>query len=137
MNLYDYPKLQTFHIEGVKHVSPIDALQAIKDNEAIILDVREPNEILIEKINLEEVLYHPMSVIIERLQFIPKDKFLIIVCPGGIRSSKVANLLKIQGFNNVANLDGGLTQWKSLGVPIESSAQISCGCGCASECLNC
>ena len=126
------PTLQDFHIEGVKHITPSNALDAVKNKEAILIDVREEKECLLESIALDDVFYHPMSVIMERLEYIPKDKALIVVCLQGFRSTKVANLLTRQGFDNVANLDGGFVMWKSQDLPHESTISCgSCGCNCS------
>jgi rhodanese-related sulfurtransferase len=128
----DKPILQEFHIEGVKHIIPSNALEAVKNKEAIMVDVREENECMLESIALDEVFYHPMSEIMERLEYIPKDKALIVVCLQGFRSTKVANLLTRQGFDNVANLDGGFVMWKSQDLPHESNISCgSCGCSCS------
>jgi rhodanese-related sulfurtransferase len=128
MKTTDNPVLQQFHIDGVKHISPADSLQAVMRGEAIILDVREESEWLFESIDLEDVFYHPMSVILDRLVHIPTDKPIIVFCLGGVRSSKVANLLNIQGFKDVANLDGGLRAWKAQGLPLRSNPTVGCGC---------
>ena len=126
------PTLQEFHIDGVKHIIPLNALEAVKNKEAIMIDVREEKECLLESIALDDVFYHPMSVIMERLEYIPKDKAIIVVCNQGIRSTKVANLLTRQGFDNVANLDGGFVMWKTQDLPHESTISCSsCGCGCS------
>jgi rhodanese-related sulfurtransferase len=126
------PTLQEFHIEGVKHITPSNALEAVENEEAIMIDVREVNECMLECISLDAVFYHPMSEIMERLDYIPKDKALIVVCLNGFRSAKVANLLTRQGFENVANLDGGFVMWKSQNLPHESNISCgSCGCGCS------
>ena len=129
MNTTDKPLFQEFHIEGIKHISPVAAFEAVKRGKAIILDVREEKEIDYESILLDEVMYHPMSDIMDRLQLIPNNKSIIVACPGGVRSSKVANLLMFQGFEAVANLDGGLMMWKMQGLPFESHASMGCGCG--------
>jgi len=71
-----------------------------------------------ESIALDNILYQPMSVIMERLTNIPDDKVIIVVCKAGERSTKVANLLNRFDFKNVANLDGGIIQWKELGLPV-------------------
>jgi rhodanese-related sulfurtransferase len=101
----------------------------VNQGEAVMLDVREENELDYESILLDEVIYHPMSEIMDRLDRIPKNKTIIVVCPGGVRSSKVANLLMMQGYKAVANLDGGLMMWKMQGLPFESHASMGCGCG--------
>ncbi len=126
----DKPQHQEFAIEGVKHICPSDALEVIKKGEAILIDVREEDEVKLEYIPLDNVLNHPMSVIMERLPFIAKDQQIILGCPGGVRSSKVANLLILQGYPHVANLDGGFTLWKAKGFPMKSNAPIAGGCGC-------
>ena len=133
MNTTDKPQYQEFAIEGVKHISPSDALEIIKIGEAVLIDVREEDEVKLEYIPLDNVLNHPMSVIMERLPYIAKDQQIILGCPGGVRSSKVANLLNLQGYPHVANLDGGFTLWKEKGFPIESNIQSvgGCGCGCS------
>ena len=132
MKVSDKPQLQKFAIEGVKHINPADALETIKKGEAVLIDVREENEVKLEYIPLENVLNHPMSVIMQRLPYIAKEQHIILGCPGGIRSSKVANLLNLQGYPNVANLDGGFTMWKAKGFPAESNINPvgGCGCGC-------
>lgn len=137
MNTTDKPAFQNFHIDGVKHIAPADALEALKNNEAVLIDVREENEVQLESIPLDNVLYHPMSVIMDRLPYIAKNQNIILGCPGGMRSAKVANLLNLQGYPNVANLDGGFNKWKSLGLPYNVKLSFSgltyagggCGCG--------
>lgn len=122
------PTLQDFHIEGVSHITPLKALEAVKSGEAILLDVREEYEWKNRSIALDNVLYHPMSAIIERLKHIPDNTGIIVVCTSGERSSKIANLLNRQGFPDVANLDGGIKEWIKQGLPYESNFKMDCGC---------
>ncbi|HCT94772.1 MAG: hypothetical protein A2X19_09490 [Bacteroidetes bacterium GWE2_39_28] len=134
MKTTEKPTSQEFHINGVKHINPQDALDSLKNNEAVLIDVRESNEVDIECIPLDNVIYHPMSTIMDHLSSISKDQNIILMCPGGVRSTKVANLLNIQGYPNVANLDGGFKLWKSMGLPFESILPSEDGCsgGCGS-----
>lgn len=136
MNSLDKPTLQDFHIEGVKHITPENAYNEISKNRAVLIDVREIHEVKIETIPLDNVLYHPMSLIMERLPFIAKDQQIILGCTKGVRSSKVANLMNLQGYPNVANLDGGFQTWKARGMPYETHLSFApaggCGCGCNS-----
>ena len=142
MKTTDKPVYQEFHIEGVKHISPKDAMEAVSNNEAVLIDVREPDEIALENVPLDNVLNHPMSVIMDRLPFISRDQNIILACPGGVRSTKVANLLNREGYPSVANLDGGLNQWNKQGFPYDQSQKFSgltyaggggCGCGCGTS----
>lgn len=131
MKTTDKPLIQDFHIEGVKHINPSEALEAIKNGEAVMLDVREINEVKLESVPLDRVINHPMSVIMDRLPYIAKDQNIIVACPGGVRSVKVTNLLLMHGYPSVANLDGGLTMWKAKGLPFESNLLFG-GCSCNS-----
>ena len=130
MRTTDHPTLQKFQIEGVKHINPAEAMDMLEKNNAILIDVREEDELQYESIPLDNVLYHPMSVILDRLSYISKEQNIILGCPGGVRSSKVANLLTLQGYPHVANLDGGFTEWKAQGLPMKTNLAFSTGCGC-------
>ena len=132
MQTTEQPTLQAFHIEGVRHITPVNALEAVESGDAVMIDVRELSEVRLEKIPMDRVINHPMSVIMDRLPYISKAQNIILICQGGIRSVKVANLLNRQGYPNVANLEGGITMWKAQRLPIESNI-IAGGCGCHSD----
>lgn len=136
MILADKPKFQEFHLDGVKYISPEEALKLIEKDEIFFIDVREEEEIIKEYLDFQNVFFHPMSVILDRLSYIPKNIPIVVVCSDGIRSTKVANLLNRNEFPEVASLDGGLVVWKEKGFRIvtnESGAcdTDSCGCGCS------
>ncbi len=115
MKTTDKPFIQQFDLEGVKHILPEDALQAQKNNEAVIIDVREKNEIYAA--HIENSLFHPMWKISEWLPSVPKEQNVILLCNKGIRSTHVTNFLMSQGYANVVNLDGGITAWKERKLP--------------------
>jgi len=131
MKTTQLPKIQEFHIEGIQHISVTDAFEALQNGDAVMLDVREMEEVQIENFQHERVLNHPMSVIMDRLPYIAKDQNIIVACTRGVRSVKIANLLNLQGYPNVANLDGGLVAWKKMNLPTENILPAS-GCGCHS-----
>ncbi len=116
----EFPTLQDFHIDGIKHITPDEALAAINQGEAKLLDVREENECVLERIKSDQVQYLPMSEITERVSEIVADKPIIVVCAGGVRSSKVAKFLMLNGINNCASLEGGMHLWRGLGLPTDT-----------------
>jgi len=134
MKTTNSPIFQEFHIEGVKHIAPEEALKVLSTREAVLIDVREEYEAELESIPLDNVVNHPMSVILDRLSCISKDQHIILGCPGGVRSTKVANLMNRQGYPHVANLDGGFTTWKAKGFPcqfrLDENLAGGCGCNC-------
>ncbi|MDO9256990.1 MAG: rhodanese-like domain-containing protein [Bacteroidales bacterium] len=125
------PLFQEFHIEGVQHITPQNALAELQNGTAILIDVREEPEFKLESIPLNNVFYYPLSGIVGQLANIPTDKPIIVICNAGVRSSKVVNLLNRKGFPESANLDGGIIMWKAQGLQVESDLSTGCGCGCS------
>ena len=126
------PEIQEFNLEGVKHISAEDAYRLLSQQKAILLDVREREEYEVERVALSGVLHYPMPKVIDNIQELPSYKQIIVMDTLGERGTKVANLLNLQGFRQVANLDGGLVQWKAGGFPVEDILPDACGgcCGC-------
>lgn len=143
MKTYDNPIVQKFHLDGVKYISANDAYELIKTNSIYFLDVREHDEIVYELFEFQNIFYFPMSEIMEKLDHLPLDLPVVVVCNDGTRGVKIANLLNRQGYKTVANLDGGINEWKAQKLPIvetgfpqkQSSGCDSANCGCScSEC---
>lgn len=83
--------------------------QLIQNNEAELIDIREPWEVEICSIGGTQI---PMHKIPEVAESMDKSKHYIIVCKTGRRAESVANLLECaHGFKHVAILEGGITNW--------------------------
>ena len=74
----------------------------------VLLDVREPYEF--EIANLGGMLI-PLSQLPNRLNELPANKEIIVLCHHGIRSRRGMNILKAEGFDRVRNLKGGINAW--------------------------
>lgn len=143
MKTTETPKQQVFTLPGVSHVEPMLAADAIANYNALLVDIREQEELEIIQFDTTELLHLPMTVIADRYEELPKDRPLIIACSNGIRSTKIVNMLNYQGFTNATNLDGGINQWHRDGLSlilrqdlIEAgdgcgSSSDGCGCGCS------
>ena len=75
----------------------------------MVLDVREPWEHEICSIPDSTLL--PMQEIPARLQELPADTDIVVVCHHGMRSLQVAQFLKQSGLARVFNLSGGIAAW--------------------------
>ena len=75
----------------------------------VLLDVREPNEIATAAIR--PCLEVPMRTIPQRIEELPKDKRIVVICHTGGRSMQVCQFLDQYGFDNVVNLMGGINAW--------------------------
>lgn len=81
------------------------------DEETYILDVRPPDDRKRYKglPNAHEV--NPLQVE-KYLQQLPRDKDILVYCPGGGLSVMISYYLKAKGFRRVTNLRGGLDGWR-------------------------
>lgn len=79
---------------------------------ARFVDVREPYEY--EAGHIDGSLHIPIGEITARLEELPADQKLVIVCQVGQRSKLVADFLRQQGMD-AHNLEGGLQRWASEG----------------------
>lgn len=96
-------------------VGPEDFKRKLENGElsdSLIIDVREPYEW--EYYHWEEPVLMPMNTIPERLEELPKDKAIYVVCAHGVRSANVSYYLKMQGFDQIVNLDGGMAALAEL-----------------------
>lgn len=96
----------------------IDQLaDALKDN-AFILDVRRDEEYA--EAHVPGVVHIPMDQLDARLDEIPKDQMIWVICAVGGRSLRVANALVQAGYDAVS-VAGGTNQWVDEGRPVESA----------------
>ncbi|HEU5079889.1 MAG TPA: rhodanese-like domain-containing protein [Opitutaceae bacterium] len=80
-----------------------------KERPALLIDVREPDEIAICSINGSKKI--PMGQIPDALPSLPRDRSLLILCHHGARSLRVTQFLRAKGFSEVTNVAGGIEAW--------------------------
>jgi len=96
-------------------VSEIDVTE-MPDN-AHVVDVREPEEWTAGHIDGSQHI--PMSQFMQRMDEIPVNRDLVVVCAVGARSARVTAFLNQRGFH-ASNLGGGLQAWVAAGLPMVS-----------------
>ena len=84
---------------------------------AILLDVRELDEF--RNVRVEGSLFIPMSQLGVRLQDVPKDRPVLVMCASGSRSQNVTAYLLQQGWEDVGSVAGGIDGWQRLGLPVK------------------
>jgi len=80
---------------------------------AVLLDVREPAELRTASVKPDgfELVTIPMNEIPQRLSELDPDRPVACLCHHGARSQRVAMFLNAYGFENVANIAGGIAAW--------------------------
>lgn len=101
-----------------RQLSPAEATLLINREDAQVIDVREPGEFAAG--HVAAAINIPMSKLVDRLPEIEKFKAkpLIICCATGMRSNQASSTLKKNGFENLANLAGGLDAWVGANYPL-------------------
>lgn len=99
----------------VQEIDPQDAITAV-NNGSVFVDVREEYEVDELSYGIE-FLHIPLGEIQVRLNEFPKDKNIIVGCRSGKRSMNACMFLKMQGYENVLNLEGGIMGWVENGCP--------------------
>jgi rhodanese-related sulfurtransferase len=102
---------------------------------ALLVDVREKSEIERLAFDVPNLTHIPLGELEARFHELPRDRDLVVVCQGGGRSLKATYFLMYQGFEKVANMEGGIAKWASKGFPVKgdvsslrATEQSSGGC---------
>lgn len=99
---------------GIYEVEPEWVLQSL--NTLQLLDVREETEVNVSRI--EGSVTIPLGDLTGRLDELTKDKPTVVLCRSGKRSALAVNILKNNGWHDVANMKGGLLGWTLAGLPV-------------------
>jgi rhodanese-related sulfurtransferase len=95
-----------------------EAERRIREDPArpVLLDVREPNEFA--EVRAPGALLIPTSAFTDRLDEVPADRPVLVICRTGVRSGAVTGFLARNGRDDVANVAGGMEAWERAGLPV-------------------
>ena len=97
----------------------LDALET-RPPEAILLDVREPDEYA--EGHVPGAVSVPQAELASRLDELPRDRPLYVICQRGTRSVRSAQFLKQVGYGDVRNVAGGTGAWQAAGKSLDAGA---------------
>jgi sulfur dioxygenase len=113
------PVIRTY--AGVWQVEP-DWVHAHRDD-VLVVDVREREEVAASPMeSVPDSLVLPLSELRVRVGEIPRERPVVFVCPAGARSAIAATILEEAGGERVANMRGGILEWRALGFPAAKPA---------------
>ncbi len=106
--------------QGNSTSSPISISQALDKYQsgAFILDVRTSEEW--NQGHIPGSVLIPLEQLSGRLQEVPRDRDVVVVCRTGSRSQQGLEILQQTGFTRVASMTGGMVAWQAAGYPVES-----------------
>ncbi len=100
----------------IEDLTPAEVDQRLRSNPpALLVDVREQWERQVAAI--PGSLHIPMGEVPARVTELPTDRDLVLHCHHGARSLQVAHWLSAQGFDHLANMDGGIDEWSTTVDP--------------------
>ena len=90
-------------------VSVHDLKRALGEGSATVVDVREPWEAEIAKIEGARLI--PLSEFAARAKTLPRDRPILIHCHHGGRSMQATQWARQNGYDKVSNVAGGIDAW--------------------------
>ncbi len=99
-------------------LTPAGAIQLMNNEDAVLLDVREPAETVVGKI--AKSIQIPVGSVGQRVGELDKhkDKNIIVYCKTGARAGTACQELNKAGFEKVYSLNGGMTAWQDAHLPV-------------------
>lgn len=104
----------------VKEICPTTT-QAWVKNGALLVDVREKDEVAELAYDVPNIINIPLSEFEERFNEIPQDKEVVVVCRSGARSLRAAGFLVNHGYTKVVNMEHGMIRWATKGFPTKGN----------------
>jgi rhodanese-related sulfurtransferase len=103
---------------GIDRLTPNEAYAAVQDG-AVLVDTRSADERTEQGVLIPGALHHPLSGVLWRLDELPRETRVLLVCRQGFSSSFAAAQLRLLGFEAVGDVVGGVEAWQAAGLPVE------------------
>lgn len=97
-----------------KEISVTEAAQKRTEG-ALMLDVREQSEW--DEFHMPDARLIPLAQLESRLNDLPRDREIVVVCRSGNRSQQGRDILLQAGFTSVTSMAGGMKDWQANGFP--------------------
>ncbi|HQV23238.1 MAG: rhodanese-like domain-containing protein [Moraxellaceae bacterium] len=102
---------------GGQNISPQSLSNLINKQKALVIDLRDPTEF--KKGHITGSHNIPYAKLNDKNNHFPKDRPIVFVCNLGQVAGTAAKTLKTEhGINDVFKLEGGISNWKALSLPL-------------------
>jgi rhodanese-related sulfurtransferase len=98
---------------------PQQAHAAAQDG-ALLVDTRSRDEQVEQHGVIPGAVHYPLSVVLWRLDGLPRDTRVILICRHGESSSLAADRLHELGFRDATDVEGGFEAWAAAGLPVDA-----------------
>ena len=97
----------------------VDELDELGTTSICLIDVREPDEYA--EARVPGAVLIPLATVPDRVEEIPKDQTVYVICAAGGRSLNAAEYLAANGWDTV-NITGGTKAWLAFGKSFDQGA---------------
>ena len=97
-------------------VSTVRGYELYQQDDVFVLDVRNQDEW--DEFHIPNTTLIPLKELAGRVNEVPKDAKILVVCNSGNRSDEGRDILKKAGYSDVTSMDGGVSAWRKLGYPV-------------------
>ncbi len=119
-------------MKEAKQICPTTTMGKVQEG-ALIVDVRNQSEVAEVSFDVPNYMNIPLNELENRVNEIPKDTEIVMVCRSGERSLKTTYFLMNAGYENVYNMRDGIIKWATKGFPTKGNVDEllnadSCDC---------
>ncbi|HEY8641080.1 MAG TPA: molybdopterin-synthase adenylyltransferase MoeB [Solirubrobacterales bacterium] len=109
----------------IEELSPAEAASEIDAGGVALVDTREPHEY--EESHIEGGRLVPPGLLRDEIASVVPDRSqrVLLYCRSGSRSAKAAQEMSELGYENVANVDGGILAWQEQGLPVVTAEGLT------------
>ena len=100
-------------------LTPEQAYAESRDG-ALLVDTRSVDEQHEQRGLVPGAVHHPLSVVLWRLDELPRDTRVVLICRHGYSSSLAAAQLQELGFRDATDVEGGFEAWVAAGLPVDA-----------------
>ncbi|MCJ7660775.1 MAG: hypothetical protein MUO67_16620 [Anaerolineales bacterium] len=97
----------------------VDQAYKLYEQGTFLLDVRTPEEW--EDYHIEGATLIPLDELEIRVEEVPQDEEIVVVCRSGNRSQVGRDILRQAGISQSASMTGGVNAWYAAGYPTVGS----------------
>lgn len=125
-------------MKEAKQICPTSTLRKINEG-ALLVDVRNAEEVAKVSFDVPKIINIPLNELESRIDEIPKNQEIVMVCLNGAQSLKTTYFLMNAGYENVYSMKNGIIKWASKGFPIKgdiNSLELVTNCCSNSGCCS-
>lgn len=108
---------QASNADGLPAFVSVDEAYQMYQEGTFVLDVRTPEEW--NEFHAPDTTLIPLDQLAARVNELPKDQPIVVICRSGNRSQSGRDILLQAGFD-ATSVNGGLNEWRATGYPVVS-----------------